>query len=153
MAGVPHHSLDQHLPKLLAAGRKVAIMDQLEDPAEAKGLVKRGLTRIISAGTLLDEDALHSDGFSYLVAISLPSSDILVPETPIGIAALDTSTGAFLTEEAASTAELALALARLQPVEIVVPEAVIAHFEEQLPELLESAAATGDQPADPQLAR
>ena len=45
MAGVPHHSLQQHLPKLLAAGRKVAIMDQLEDPKQAKGLVKRGLTR------------------------------------------------------------------------------------------------------------
>lgn len=115
MAGVPWQSLPQHLPKLLAAGRKVAIMDQLEDPAEAKGLVKRGLTRIISAGTLLDETVLEAGAANLLVACT-------GLDGRVGLAALDCSTGRFEVEEAEGAAELALALARLQPVELLLPE-------------------------------
>ena len=117
MAGVPHRSLQSHLPKLLERGIKVAIMDQLEDPAEAKGLVKRGLTRIITPGTLLDEEALDDHQANYLVAITQL-------EENIGIAALDCSTGEFLVESADNRQSLALALARLQPKEIIIPEAL-----------------------------
>ncbi|MDA3961323.1 MAG: DNA mismatch repair protein MutS [Planctomycetota bacterium] len=120
MAGVPHRALAGYLPKLLAAGRKVAIMDQLEDPADAKGLVKRGLTRIITAGTLLDEDVLDDQAANFLVTIT--GLDGLV-----GIAALDCSTGRFLVEEADGSKELALALARLDPAELVLPEAIRDH--------------------------
>jgi len=70
MAGVPHHSLPGYLPKLLAAGKRVAIMDQLEDPKEAKGLVKRGLTRVITAGTLIDESGLEAGAANWLVALT-----------------------------------------------------------------------------------
>jgi len=115
MAGVPHHSLQQHLPKLLAGGYKVAVMDQLEDPSSSKGLVKRGLTRIITAGTLLDEDSLPDGAANYLVTCTGLAG-------PIGVAALDCSTGRFTVEEAADEIELGLLLARLQPAELVVPD-------------------------------
>ncbi|MFW5845835.1 MAG: DNA mismatch repair protein MutS, partial [Planctomycetota bacterium] len=122
MAGVPHHSLQGHLPKLMAAGKKIAIMDQLEDPATAKGLVKRGLTRIITPGTLIDEDALDDASANLLVAVT--ALDGL-----IGIAALDVSTGRFHVEEADGATACGLALARLQPVELLLPEVL---FDEQL---------------------
>jgi DNA mismatch repair protein MutS len=118
MAGVPWRSLGLHLPKALAAGWKVAVMDQLEDPKDAKGLVERGLTRVITAGTLIDEDVLDAAQANWLVAITALDA----ARGPIGVAALDVSTGAFQVEEASDAGELALALARLQPAELLVPE-------------------------------
>jgi DNA mismatch repair protein MutS len=118
MAGVPHHSLPTYLPRLLAAGKRVAIMDQLEDPKSAKGLVKRGLTRVITAGTLIDESALDAQAANHLVALTA-----LDPATgDIGVAALDTSTGRFTVEAAPDRQRLSLILARLSPAEIVVPD-------------------------------
>ncbi len=119
MAGVPHHSLKTHLPRLLAAGRRVAVVDQLEDPAQAKGLVRRGLTRVITAGTLIDEDALDGVAANWLVALTSIDPG---PGQPVGIAALDVSTGRFQVEDAATTQALALALARLAPAEILLPD-------------------------------
>jgi len=119
MAGVPHHCLHQHLPKLLAAGVRVAVMDQLEDPSQAKGLVRRGLTRVISAGTLVDEDTLPGGAANHLVALTGVDDGVA-----IGIAALDVSTGRFSVEEANGPGQLALVLARLQPAELVVPDEV-----------------------------
>jgi DNA mismatch repair protein MutS len=113
MAGVPHHSLAMHLPKLLAAGKRVAVVDQLEDPKDAKGLVKRGLTRVITPGTVIDE--VEAPSANHLVALT-------GVEGAIGVAALDVSTGRFTVEEATTPAQLALALGRLQPAELVVPE-------------------------------
>ena len=122
MAGIPHHQLPVYLPKLLAAGVRVAVMDQLEDPAQTakdgRSLVKRGLTRLITPGTLLDEDSLTPGEANRLV--TLTSLD--VERQPVGIASLDVSTGRFTVEEAVTTAQLALALARLSPAEIVLPE-------------------------------
>jgi DNA mismatch repair protein MutS len=115
MAGVPHHSLSTYLPRLLAAGKRVAIMDQLEDPKEAKGLVRRGLTRLITAGTLIDESALDAVAANHLVALT-------GLEGVIGVAALDVSTGRFTVEEAQDGQRLALVLARLAPVELVLPD-------------------------------
>jgi DNA mismatch repair protein MutS len=115
MAGVPHHALQNYLPRLLAAGKRVAIMDQLEDPKLAKGLVKRGLTRIITAGTLIDESGLDAQAANFLVALTGFDS-------AIGVAALDVSTGQFTVELADSSARLSIILARLAPAEIIVPE-------------------------------
>ncbi|MFW5753048.1 MAG: DNA mismatch repair protein MutS, partial [Planctomycetota bacterium] len=119
MAGVPWHSLEGHLPKLLAAGKKVAIMDQLEDPSTAKGLVERGLTRIITAGTLLDEDVLEDGAANFLVALS-------ELDGAVGVAALDCSTGRFQVEEAEGPRELGLVLARLAPAELLLNDELLA---------------------------
>ncbi len=118
MAGVPHHSLPTYLPRLLAAGKRVAIMDQLEDPKTAKGIVKRGLTRVITAGTLIDESALDASAANHLVALTA----LDVASGVVGVAALDTSTGAFTVESANDAQRLALILARLAPAELLVPE-------------------------------
>ena len=119
LAGVPHHSLKLHLPKLLAAGIRVAVMDQLEDPKETakdgRSIVRRGLARVITAGTLIDDDSLDATAANRLVAVT-------ASEGVIAIAALDVSTGRFTVEEASGAEDLALALARLAPVEVVVPE-------------------------------
>ncbi len=123
MAGVPHHSLAGHLPKLLAAGKRVAIMDQLEDPKDAKGLVKRGLTRVITPGTLIDEDVLDAASANVLVACTA----LDVSDGPIGIAALDVSTGRFQVEDALTVAALTHALARLRPAELLLPEVLRHH--------------------------
>jgi DNA mismatch repair protein MutS len=117
MAGVPHHSLQTHLPKLLAAGKRVAVVDQLEDPAQAKGLVKRGLTRVITPGTLIDESALESGAPNVLVAVTALAG-------LVGVAALDVSTGRFTVEDAGDEAQLALILARLAPAELLLPASV-----------------------------
>lgn len=120
MAGVPHHSLHTYLPRLLAAGKRVAIMDQLEDPKSAKGLVKRGLTRVITAGTLIDESALDASAANHLVALTA----LDVAGGAVGVAALDTSTGRFTVESATDAQHLALVLARLAPAELLLPEEV-----------------------------
>ncbi len=152
MAGVPHHSLQTHLPKLLAAGKKVAVVDQLEDPALAKGLVKRGLTRVITPGTLVDESGLEAQAANHLVALTALDGAVSI----VGIAALDVSTGRFTVEEARDAGELALALARLAPAELLLPAAVREHEDtpERLARLLPtvpplaSLAAYAWQPAD-----
>ncbi|MCK6488252.1 MAG: DNA mismatch repair protein MutS [Planctomycetes bacterium] len=149
MAGIPHHQLQTYLPRLLAGGLKVAVMDQLEDPAQAKGLVKRGLTRLITPGTLIDEDTLPVGAPNHLVALTGLDGEV-------GIAALDVSTGRFTVELAADAAQLALALARLQPAELVLPEALRAAAESALPALcapltpppLATLAAFAWKPAD-----
>lgn len=69
MCGVPHHALGTYLAKLLRAGLKVAICDQVEDPAQAKGLVKREVTRVVTPGTIIDPDLLNGDRANYLVSI------------------------------------------------------------------------------------
>ncbi len=122
MAGIPHHQLAAYVPKLLAAGVRVAVMDQLEDPKEAakdgRTLVRRGLTRLITPGTLVDEDTLSPGEANRLVALTAIDAERQV----VGIAALDVSTGRFTVEEAVTPGQLALALARLAPAELVVPE-------------------------------
>ncbi len=123
MAGIPHHQLPAYVTKLVAQGVRVAVMDQLEDPSIAqkeKRMVRRGLTRVITPGTLIDEEALIPGEANHLVACTG-----LDPETQaVGIAALDVSTGRFTVEEASTPAQLALALTRLSPAELVLPESL-----------------------------
>src|SRR6056297_3834331 len=70
MAGFPHHQLDQYLQKLIRAGYRAAVCEQVEDPKLAKGLVKREVTRVVSAGTLTDESLLNPKESNFLAAVA-----------------------------------------------------------------------------------
>lgn len=86
MAGIPHHALGDYLPKLIQAGLKVAICDQVENPAEAKGIVKREVVRVVTRGTLTEESLLESSKNNFLMALCEEKHEILM-------AYLDYSTG------------------------------------------------------------
>lgn len=92
MAGFPHHALDTYLPKLIRAGRRVAICDQLEDPKLTKKLVKRGITELVTPGVALGDNVLNYKENNFLAAVSFG-------KTACGVAFLDISTGEFLTGE------------------------------------------------------
>ena len=92
MCGVPYHAADGYIAKLIEAGHKVAICEQVEDPREAKGLVKREVVRIITPGTILDTGVLKAKENNYLAAI-YPGKERL------GLALLDHTTGEFFLTE------------------------------------------------------
>jgi len=114
MAGVPHHAVDAYIKRLVDAGYKVAVCDQVEDPAKAKGLVRRDITRLITPGTLTEDALIGSHDHNYLAALA-------PRETACGLAWLDLSTGAFYAEDVAPQ-DLADELARINPSECLVPE-------------------------------
>src|SRR5437899_10302293 len=109
MAGFPHHSLEGYLRKLLQAGLRVAICDQVEDPALAKGLVRREVTRVVTPGTITEDNLLDPRATNYLVAL-LPGA----VGRDSGLAWLDLSTGAFHAADVAAE-RLTDELARLAP--------------------------------------
>jgi DNA mismatch repair protein MutS len=122
MCGVPVHAAESYLARLIRAGFKVAMCDQVEDPAEArrrgrKGPVRRAVIRVVTAGTLTEEGLLDARRHNYLAGIAEAGGEI-------GLAWLDLSTGAFAL---APTSEPALAgdLARLMPGEILLPERML----------------------------
>ena len=115
MCGVPYHAADGYLAGLIDAGKKVAICEQVEDPSEAKGIVKREVTRIITPGTILDEGTLDRTQNNYLAGLVRDGNHF-------GLAMLDLSTGAFWIEESASADALRGNLARYNPQECIVPE-------------------------------
>ena len=92
LAGFPHHSLNTYLPKLVKAGKRVAICDQLEDPKQTKTIVKRGVTELVTPGVALNDDILNAKSNNFLSAIYFGKK-------MLGIAFLDVSTGEFLTAE------------------------------------------------------
>ncbi len=92
MAGFPYHALDTYLPKLIRAGKRVAICDQLEDPKLAKKLVKRGITELVTPGVSINDNVLNYRENNFLAAVHLGKS-------VCGVAFLDISTGEFLTAE------------------------------------------------------
>jgi DNA mismatch repair protein MutS len=89
LAGFPHHSLNTYLPKLVMAGCRVAICDQLEDPKQTKTIVKRGVTELVTPGVALNDDILQSTSNNFLAALHFAGE-------VIGVAFLDVSTGEFL---------------------------------------------------------
>ncbi|MGQ9504549.1 MAG: DNA mismatch repair protein MutS [Thermogutta sp.] len=113
MAGFPHHQLESYLAKLLAAGFRVAVCDQVEDPKMAKGLVRREITRIVTAGTITDEALLDPKEPNYLAAI--------VPQDPAGMAWIDLSTGRFFAGVFPLN-QLVDELVRLSPAEVLWPD-------------------------------
>lgn len=92
LAGFPHHSLNTYLPKLVMAGCRVAICDQLEDPKQTKKIVKRGVTELVTPGVALNDDVLQSKSNNFLAAIHFDKERV-------GVSFLDISTGEFLTSE------------------------------------------------------
>ena len=92
MAGFPHHALDTYLPKLIRAGRRVAICDQLEDPKTTKKLVKRGITELVTPGVAINDNVLSYKENNFLAAVHFG-------KTACGVAFLDISTGEFMTAE------------------------------------------------------
>ncbi len=92
LAGFPHHSVNTYLPKLVKAGKRVAICDQLEDPKQTKSIVKRGVTELITPGVSLNDEVLNSKSNNFLAAVHIGKKSI-------GVSFLDVSTGEFLTTE------------------------------------------------------
>jgi DNA mismatch repair protein MutS len=113
MAGFPYHQLESYLGRLISAGFRVAVCEQVEDPKQAKGLVRREVTRVVTPGTVVDDALLDPRQSNYLAAIS--------PGDPIGIAWVEISTGRF---QAAGfpPSQLVDQLARLAPAECLLAE-------------------------------
>jgi DNA mismatch repair protein MutS len=120
MAGLPHHAAEGYIGRLLAAGRKVAICDQ-DEPAQAGKLVRRRLTRILSAGTTLAASQLEAGRNRYLCALSLDRRGLHA-------AWMELSTGEFMVATAARIEDLLPALASLDPAEVLVPEGDLARW-------------------------
>ena len=114
LAGVPHHAIDGYVKKLILAGHRVAICDQLEDPKQAKGIVDRGVTRVITAGTLTDDLLPDQRASNYLAAVC-------PKKKACGLAWVDLSTGRFFVEEV-PPGRLTDELARVGPAECLYPE-------------------------------
>jgi DNA mismatch repair protein MutS len=92
LAGFPHHALDTYLPKLVRAGNRVAICDQLEDPKSVKGIVKRGVTELVTPGLSFNDNVLDKKANNYLASVSINKEHL-------GVAFLDLSTGEFTAAE------------------------------------------------------
>ncbi len=95
MAGFPYHQLESYLGKLIAAGLRAAVCEQVEDPKQAKGLVRRELTRVVSAGTITDDALLDPRSSNYLAAVVPGGGPGKNSDDPAGIAWVDLSTGRF----------------------------------------------------------
>lgn len=116
LCGFPHHASDRYFPKMVAAGYKVAVCEQVEDPKLAKGIVKRAVVEVISAGTAMSENNLDAKEASYLCAVLPLKSDI-------AFAFADVTTGYFAVSKA-GLQNFESEVARRMPKEILVPEGV-----------------------------
>ena len=114
LAGFPYHSLDNHLSKMVKAGRRVAICEQVEDPKKAKNIVKRAVTEIVTPGTTLADNLLDSRRNNFLCAVALK-------EKNAGVATVDNSTGEFRVAEVPID-KIADTLALIAPAEILVAD-------------------------------
>ncbi len=114
LAGFPHHSLNTYLPKLVKAGLRVAICDQLEDPKMTKTIVKRGVTELVTPGVSMNDEVLQSKANNFLAAIYFGKKNI-------GISFLDISTGEFLTAQG-NDEYIDKLLQNFQPSEVLVPK-------------------------------
>ncbi len=110
MCGVPHHALNAYLAKLIRAGKTAALVDQVEDPKTAKGLVRREITRIVTPGTVTEDGLLDETANNWVAAVS-----------HLGLALLDLSTGEFCVESFGSQEKLDEALERYRPAELLQP--------------------------------
>jgi DNA mismatch repair protein MutS len=124
LAGFPHHALDTYLPKLVRAGKRVAICDQLEDPKTTKKLVKRGITELVTPGITIDDNMLNHKENNFLCAIHTADGK------HFGIAFLDISTGEFLTSEGTRD-DIDKLLSNFSPKEILIERGSRKKFEER----------------------
>ncbi|WMN07904.1 DNA mismatch repair protein MutS [Marivirga arenosa] len=123
LAGFPHHAMDNYLPKLVRAGHRVAICDQLEDPKSVKGIVKRGVTELVTPGVSFDDNVLETGRNNYLASIHFSKNSL-------GVAFLDISTGEFMTASG-NAAYIDKLLQGFQPSEIIYSKGARNHFEEK----------------------
>jgi DNA mismatch repair protein MutS len=125
LAGFPHHSLHTYLPKLVKAGMRVAICDQLEDPKMTKTIVKRGVTELVTPGVSLNDEVLQSKSNNFLAAIHFERNQL-------GISFLDVSTGEFLVAQG-TLSMIDKLLQNFSPSEVLVQkqfkQAFLTHFE------------------------
>ncbi len=117
MAGVPAKALEDYLGRLVALGRRAAICDQVEDPSEAKGIVRREVVETVTPGTVLLDSLLRAERNNYLVALAPPRGD------RVGLASVDLSTGEFEVAPV-PLASLAAELGRLRPSELLLPRSL-----------------------------
>lgn len=122
LAGFPHHALDTYLHKLVKAGYRVAICDQLEDPKQAKGIVKRGVTEMVTPGVATNDKLLEHNSNNFLAGIHFT-------EDKLGIALLDISTGEFFAAEG-DTEYIDKLLQSLKPAEVIFQRSSQKHFKE-----------------------
>jgi len=122
MAGFPHHALDTYLPKLVRAGKRVAICDQLEDPKMTKKLVKRGITELVTPGVSINDNILNHKENNFLASVHFGKNTA-------GIAFLDISTGEFLTAEG-TIDYIDKLLNNFTPKEVLIERTNRKHFEE-----------------------
>ncbi|KPK75234.1 MAG: DNA mismatch repair protein MutS, partial [Phycisphaerae bacterium SM23_30] len=148
LAGIPYHALDSYLKKLIQAGYKVAICEQVEDPAQAKGIVKRDVVRLVTPGTLTEESLLDERSGNYLAAVCFERR--LSAKRPrstganvehAGLAWVELSTGQFFAQRLEERYVLD-ELVRLRPAECLFsdePEALPKNFEQHLEELISAS--------------
>jgi len=122
LAGFPHHSLNTYLPKLVKAGLRVAICDQLEDPKMTKTIVKRGVTELITPGVAMNDEVLQSKSNNFLASIYFGKKQL-------GVAFLDVSTGEFLTAQG-NEEYIDKLLQNFSPSEILIQKNNKLHFKE-----------------------
>jgi DNA mismatch repair protein MutS len=122
LAGFPHHSINTYLPKLVKAGLRVAICDQLEDPKMTKTIVKRGVTELVTPGVSMNDEVLQSKTNNFLAAIYFANKSI-------GISFLDVSTGEFLTAQG-NAEYVDKLLQNFSPSEVLVPKNSKTNFRE-----------------------
>lgn len=123
LAGFPHHSLETYLPKLVRAGQRVAICDQLEDPKTTKTIVKRGVTELVTPGVSYSDNIVQQKSNNYLASI-------FIEKERIGISFLDISTGEFLVAQG-SVAYIDKLLQGFKPREIILSKKQSKEFTEQ----------------------
>src|SRR4051812_44385998 len=123
LAGFPHHSLDTYLPKLVRAGLRVAVCDQIEDPKLAKGIVKRGVTEMVTPGVALADNILHTKNNNFLASVYFEGD-------AYGIAFIDISTGEFLMAEG-NASYVEKMIQSLAPSEVVYPKSKHKEFVQQ----------------------
>jgi len=126
LAGFPHHSLDTYLPKLVRAGQRVAICDQLEDPKMTKTIVKRGVTELVTPGVSFNDQVLEQSRNNFLCAIHFEKA-------AIGVAFLDVSTGEFLVAQG-NKEYIDKLISGFEPTEIIYQKNKRADFEQQFGE-------------------
>ncbi len=115
MCGFPYHAATGYIKKLIHEGHRVAVCEQVEDPASAKGLVRREVTRVITPGTAIEDELLEPGDNNFIAAVNLTGK-------VYGLSYMDLSTGEFMVTEFESSEELLDELMRLRPLEVLLPE-------------------------------
>ncbi|MCX8200281.1 MAG: DNA mismatch repair protein MutS [Candidatus Micrarchaeota archaeon] len=121
LAGIPYHALESYLKKLIGKGHKVVVVEQLEDPRKAKGLVKRGVVRVITPGTLIEPALMSEKSNNYIISIFPAGSKM-------GLCACDVSTGEALATELAADG-IDTEFEKYKPAEVIVPQGHVQGYE------------------------